>query len=443
MKTNGNEMRKRLEIVELEAGSISDPEILRRRLKLTGGKPRGPIPQWKSDPEFDSLLAPFAPQAFLEKYWNRNFYHFKTIEPARFQEYFSSDQLRDMLATRALPPESLYLSDRKGQAAGGPGTVTSDPLAIMRHVFKDSASLLVIQLPYYSPSVSRLSMGLERCLGIGTNVNCYLTASGGNRAFPWHCDYHHVLILQLEGAKKWSLFDTQVASPIESQKISSWPARFTRNKAKLRSEVILRRGEALYVPHGMPHTTATLPDQHSLHLTIGFKPLTWIGLFRELLHQRLLDLEQDAAFREPVFLSGQDISGAALQKDFAKRARKLTRELGRGLKGIDLAALEPQLGMDVASVKSAWEALSSPTALRETTCVRRSGLHFRVREDPDFAVIFRAGKKYCFDRRFLTSLKFMARRTTFTIGELPGSISLQEKTGLIRELTALGFLALG
>jgi cupin superfamily protein len=433
-------MRKRLDIVELEAGSISDPEILRRRLKLTGGKPRGPIPQWNSDPEFDSLFAPFAPQAFLNKYWNRTFHHFKTTEPDRFQEYFSSDQLRDMLATRAIPPESLYLSDSKGHAAR---EATSDPLAIMRHVFKDSGSLLVIQLPYYSPSVSRLSMGLERCLGIGTNVNGYLTASGGNRAFPWHCDYHHVLILQLEGAKKWSLFDTQVATPVESQKISSWPARFTRDKAKLRTELILRRGEALYVPHGMPHATATLPDQHSLHLTIGFKPLTWIGLFRELLYQRLLDLEQDAAFREAVFLPGNDVSGVALGRDFAKRARKLTRELGKGLKGIDLTALEAQPHMDVASVKSAWEALSSPTRLRKTTCVRRSGLHFRVREDPDFAVIFRAGKKYCLDRRFLTALKFMARRTSFTIGELPGPISLQEKTGLIRELTALGFLVWG
>ncbi len=244
----------------------------------------------------------------------------------------------------------------------------------------------------------------------------------------------------MEGAKKWSLFDTQVATPIKSQTISKWPARFTRDKAKLRSELILRQGEALYVPHGMPHMTATLPDQHSLHLTIGFKTLTWIGLFRELLNQRLLDLEQDASFREAVFLPGDGISGRALQKDFAKRARKLTRELGKGLKGIDPTALEAQPGMDVASLKSAWEALSSSTELLETTRLRRAGLQFRVREDPDFAMIFRAGKKYCLDRRFLTSLKFMARRRSFTIGELPGEISFQEKTGLIRELTELGFL---
>jgi len=436
-------MKKRLEIVELEAGSISDPQTLRRRLELTGGRPRGPIPQWRSDPEFDSLLAPLAPQAFLNKYWNRNFRHFKTSEPDRFQEYFSSDQLRDMLATRAIPPDSIHLSDSKGQAAREAGEGTLDPLAIMRRIFKDSGSLLVIGLPYLSASVSRLSMGLERCIGIGTNANCYLTASGGNRAFPWHCDYHHVLILQLEGAKKWTLFETQVATPIESQQISKWPERFTRNKAKLASELILRRGEALYVPQGMPHMTATLPDQHSLHLTIGFKTLTWIGLFRELLNQRLLDLEQDAAFREAVFLPGRDSSGAALQKDFAKRARKITLGLGRGLKAVELTALEPPRAMDVASLKSAWDALCCPAELDQTTLVRRLGLRFSVVEDPDFAVILRAGKKYCLDRRFLTSLKFVARRTSFRIGELPGSISLQEKTELIGELAELGFLVRG
>lgn len=159
-------MKKRLEIVELEAGSISDPEILRRRLKLTGGKPRGPIPQWKSDPEFDALFAPLAPQVFLDKHWNRNFYHFKTTEPDRFQEYFSLDQLRDMLATRAIPTERLHLSDSKGHAVGEPGRVTSDPLAIMRHVFKDSGSLLVIELPYLSASVSRLVRAWSAVLGL-------------------------------------------------------------------------------------------------------------------------------------------------------------------------------------------------------------------------------------------------------------------------------------
>jgi hypothetical protein len=124
---------------------------------------------------------------------------------------------------------------RNALAAG----FTVSALAVQRHVGR----------------LDRLCRGLERELSARVGVNAYVTPSSA-RGFRRHADEHHVVVLQIHGEKRWSIW-----APGESQP----------------TELVLHTGDALYVPRRWQHA-AVAGDAASAHVTLGITSLGDGGL---------------------------------------------------------------------------------------------------------------------------------------------------------------------
>lgn len=116
--------------------------------------------------------------------------------------------------------------------------------------------------------------------GANAFANAYFTPPG-KQGFNPHFDSHEVFIVQLEGQKRWSIFDVgpeNVVLPLRHE-------RFSRDKyspGEKIDEFVLEPGDLLYIPRGRFHCAQTA-STGSLHLTFGIEVTTWATVLIELL----------------------------------------------------------------------------------------------------------------------------------------------------------------
>jgi hypothetical protein len=116
-------------------------------------------------------------------------------------------------------------------------------------------------------------------------ANIYLTPAGA-QGFRKHFDGHDVLVLQVSGSKRWRIWDGQ-PFPDPTPR-TPWDNRYEPDGEP--AEVVLRPGDALYVPRGVVHEAMVQADgAPSLHVTVGLLEPSIGALLRRLLDR----LEQD------------------------------------------------------------------------------------------------------------------------------------------------------
>jgi len=113
--------------------------------------------------------------------------------------------------------------------------------------------------------------------GLSVNVNAYMTPSGSCKAFPPHYDPWDVFILQLQGTKKWSLFQSFITLPHPHQvaklkHLTTMDTPWKGRHPKKIHELVMRPGDLLYIPRGVIHAAESASDdggEPSLHLSFG------------------------------------------------------------------------------------------------------------------------------------------------------------------------------
>jgi ribosomal protein L16 Arg81 hydroxylase len=128
---------------------------------------------------------------------------------------------------------------------------------------------------------------LEADFSCPVQTNIYLTPPNA-QGFQTHYDNHDVLVLQVEGRKRWRLYDAPVGTPYRGERFT--PGRFAETEP--REELVLEPGDVLYVPRGLMHDAVNEgDDQASLHITTGLLAKTWADF--------LLEAVSEAALRTP------------------------------------------------------------------------------------------------------------------------------------------------
>lgn len=130
------------------------------------------------------------------------------------------------------------------------------------------------------PRLASLSLAALDVFRLPVCVNLYATGAATSVSAPPHTDKQRVFVLQTEGKKRWRVY----SPPDPRRQPSADPlARGKGDDALAFSEldqdpifdVVLSAGQALYVPAGYPHTTATADDDQSLHVTLGVDTHIW------------------------------------------------------------------------------------------------------------------------------------------------------------------------
>jgi hypothetical protein len=223
--------------------------------------------------------------------------HFVAPRQAHHAPLLSVVDLDAFLATDAAraPRVSMAESRREGSAAVPQHEYLREDgrvdLPSLFHAFDHGATLVVSQFHELHAPLMRFCRGLEQVFLHAVQANIYLTPPGA-QGFRVHYDTHDVLVLQVEGEKRWRLFPGQpVPRPTRR---TPWPGNIAPEGEP--EVVTLRPGDTLYVPRGVMHDAAAQGgDAPSLHITVGLLEPSFATVLR--LAVDLLE-ETEPALRE-------------------------------------------------------------------------------------------------------------------------------------------------
>ena len=156
--------------------------------------------------------------------------------------------------------------------------------------FDAGATLVVSQFHEMHAPLARFCRGLERVFLHPVQANIYLTPPG-SQGFRIHYDTHDVVVLQVEGTKRWRVWPGQPL-PHPTRRIP-WAGGGSVQPEGEPVTLTLAPGDALYLPRGVMHDAEVDEDASgaSLHITVGLFEPAWAEVLRDL----LLLLETDAA----------------------------------------------------------------------------------------------------------------------------------------------------
>ncbi len=302
-----------------------------------------------------------------------------------FDDLLSASAVDELLSQRALrTPFFTMVADGQGlprssftratNAGGQRITDVADPDGIAG-AYAGGATVVLQAVHRVWPPLGAFCRDLAGELGHQTQTNVYITPPGA-QGFKPHHDTHDVLVLQVDGAKHWTIHPPAVELPLKSQPSTQLgPDPVGGRPPEI--DVVLEPGDALYLPRGWLHSAQTT-DQRSIHLTVGLLATTWADVLTDLVAGAGKD---DVALRRALALPSADdadgIDGADDVAGFRAAARAwvdsldddaVRRVVARRRRGAVPAEPVSPLAQDAAA-----RSLDRGTTVRP-----RTGLHPRL-----------------------------------------------------------------
>lgn len=224
-----------------------------------------------------NLAAHLGQDEFLAQVLHRHYRHVPAAL-ATPEQLLTWEDINVILATHRIDPPRLRLT-MDGQML--PQYRYAAPVTTRRHTvwqrlhpaelharLAEGASLVIDAVDELSPAVRSVAMELEAWLRTGVQANLYASWTA-REGFGVHWDDHDVVVLQLDGIKRWKLFGPTRTAPMykDTEEPDAPPEEPV-------VELVLQPGDLFYLPRGWWHSVAASEGQHSLHLTFGLQAVT-------------------------------------------------------------------------------------------------------------------------------------------------------------------------
>jgi hypothetical protein len=253
------------------------------------------------------LLAPMDPTNFLRATYGVRYAHV-TGSPGRGGELFSWDTLNRVLllmrnhlgspglrlikAGKDISPGEYF-----GSFAHGPDTVHREDWQKIQKALREGATLKLTGADELHEPIRELCRALEFELRSRVHANVY-AGWFTHRGFNTHWDDHDVIILQIEGRKRWRIFRPNRKHPVSEDRRLKLQAP---SRPCWKGE--LQPGDILYIPRGWWHDAKPVGEP-TLHITFGIYRQTGLDLARAMVSS-LSELEHIRADL-PMFGTVQD-----------------------------------------------------------------------------------------------------------------------------------------
>jgi 50S ribosomal protein L16 3-hydroxylase len=245
------------------------------------------------------LLGDFPPARFLEEFYFRLPYS-RPGGAAGIAPAIGWDRVRALVEA----PGADVLLSRRGQLA-------DTPVKGWREKYAEGFTITVRSAAKLDLDLARLAEEFRSDFLAPVNIHLYCTPAG-EHGFGWHYDVEDVFVLQVEGAKAYSL---------RKNTVNPWPVLETMPR-DLRFEdegspvftCRLEAGDWLYIPAGWWHIAKT--ESESKSLAVGMMSPTALDLLRFLGPE----LAATVIWRQRLPVSGADDP---------ERLSKVFRDLGR------------------------------------------------------------------------------------------------------------------
>jgi len=241
------------------------------------------------------LLHPLSVTRFEAEVWERRALHVSHGGDGRYLAgLFSTDYVRSLLAAGRLR-YGLHVDVTRYDAATGRSTLNdgqrvADAAAVWTR-YADGCSVRVLHPQRWCDPLFAALGVLERHFRCAAGSNAYLTPAG-TQGFAPHYDDVDAFVLQCEGRKRWRLYAPRDASEV-LPRVSS-PNFREDELGSPTLDVVLEPGDILYMPRGCIHQAVSLPESHSLHVTLSTGHAnTWADLFELALPAALAEAAEE------------------------------------------------------------------------------------------------------------------------------------------------------
>ena len=195
--------------------------------------------------------------------------------------------------------------------------------------YNNGCSLRMLNPQTFHSPVWKLCATLQDFFGSMVGANVYLTPPG-TQGFAPHYDDVEVFILQLEGKKRWRVYEPTTPDGTLPRHSSG---NFTQEEIGAPAlDTVLQAGDMLYMPRGTIHQGNCLEEIHSLHITISTYQLNSFGDLLEKIVPAALQhaISESVEFRQGLPLNYLSHLGVAhsdanppMRRDFMERIRQV------------------------------------------------------------------------------------------------------------------------
>src|SRR5262249_49559877 len=161
------------------------------------------------------LITPLGEREFLDLLRNRTL----TFRPGsgknRFEGLLDWDTLRDLIERGVVPPDKFSVTCNTHLVPSffylKTGKVNAASLA---NLITQGVSLITDPIQSYLPALKALCDDIATRIGENTKADAIVT-SGSGGALELHYDAFDLIVLQMEGSKRWRIYGPPVIDPIE------------------------------------------------------------------------------------------------------------------------------------------------------------------------------------------------------------------------------------
>ena len=384
------------------------------------------------------------PEAFASAWGVRPLLTTAAHLPAPFDDLFDLAAVDELISRRGLRTPFLRMAkdgsvvdSARYTRSGGVGAAIGDQVddtAVLR-LFSEGTTIVLQALHRLWPPVIDFAGALTAELGHPVQVNAYVTPAS-SRGFAAHYDIHDVFVLQVAGEKRWIVHEPVHPWPLRSQPWTQHRAAVERAVAETPTlDVVLRPGDALYLPRGFLHAAEALGGV-SAHLTVGIHVVTRYALAEALLAEAADDPELRRSLPVGVDLGDPAVVAEELEATIDALIERLERsEAG------DAAARLRRFLVDAsrpAPLAPLVQAAAAEQVDAEARVQLRNGVGARLEPSPSGLRVRHARGVLDVDAGLEDALVELLDGQPCVVGALPGDEVAV--VGLVRELLLHGVL---
>lgn len=248
------------------------------------------------------LAAPLSETEFLTRLHERRLTLLRSSGENPFDELISWRVVTDLL--ESMPLERIQVTREMTTVprmlfveAGRPS------LSRISRLLEQGASLILRRLHESVPGLEALRRNIAgrtrdrlRATGVVT------TGSGG--ALRFHYDVPDVVVLQIEGSKRWRIYDQPVVNPVHGM------SRHAPSRDRVVFDDVVHAGDRLIVPSGYWHECENAGGR-SFHVAVQFEPLS----AQRVMEALALQMASEEADRRPLARRAEPLDLAELEEE--------------------------------------------------------------------------------------------------------------------------------
>lgn len=242
---------------------------------------------------FEWLISPVEPRKFFSKLWEKKPLLVKRKCPEFNAGWFSTSELDLILRKNSLLfGENIdvvtYSKSGKRETHNPEGRAFA---SVVWDRYQQGCSVRLLNPQSYSSRCWKMLSTLQEFFGCFVGANVYLTPPG-SQGFAPHYDDIEAFVLQLEGRKRWRLYEPRAPNEVLPRFSSKNFEQSDLGECIL--DTVLEPGDVLYFPRGIIHQAVTEEETHSLHITVStYQKTSWADLFEKMIPQTLAAVIED------------------------------------------------------------------------------------------------------------------------------------------------------